>query len=115
MPQPASPMRRILTRGSERDRPRPALESSIVGYGRVIAGDYLDASVSTRGSALGVQAGFKFRKLTPENFAEWDEVVPDGKGNAVSTVGKAVARAALPGRLGKMASAAAGATIDSIG
>lgn len=88
----------------------------MVGYGRVVGGDYLNATVSTPvGSTLVVQAGFKFRKLTPENVAEWDEVVTDGKGNAVSAVGKAVAGAVLPGQLGKAASAAVGATLDSIG
>ncbi|MCS5713190.1 SHOCT domain-containing protein [Herbiconiux sp. CPCC 205716] len=88
----------------------------MVGYGRVVGGDYLNAAVSTPiGSTVVVQAGFKFRKLVPENVAEWDEVVPDGKGNVVSAVGKAVAGAVIPGKLGKAASAAFGATIDSIG
>lgn len=87
-----------------------------MGYGRVVGGDYLNATVSTPiGSTLVVQAGFKFRKLTPENVAEWDEVVRDGKGNVVSAVGRAVAGAVLPGKLGKAASAALGATLDSIG
>lgn len=88
----------------------------MVGYGRVVGGDYLNATVSTPiGSTLVVQAGFKFRKLVPENVTEWDEVVPDGKGNVFSAVGKAVAGAVLPGQLGKAASAALGATLDSIG
>jgi hypothetical protein len=67
------------------------------------------------GSTLVVQAGLKFRKLTPENIAEWDEVVIDGKGNPVGDVSKAVAGAVLPGRLGKAASVAVGATFDAIG
>lgn len=88
----------------------------MVGYGRVVGGDYLNATVSTRvGSTLVVQAGFKFRKLVPENVAEWDEVVSDGKGNLFSTVGKAVTGAVLPGQLGRAASAALGATLDSMG
>ncbi|MDB5478878.1 MAG: hypothetical protein JWM96_1373 [Alphaproteobacteria bacterium] len=88
----------------------------MVGYGRVVGGDYLNATVSTPiGSTLVVQAGLKFRKLVPENVAEWDEVVPDGKGNVISAVGKAVAGAVLPGQLGKAASAALGATLDSFG
>lgn len=88
----------------------------MVGYGRVVGGDFLNATVSTPiGSTLVVQAGFKFRKLIAENVAEWDEVVPDGKGNVVSAVGRAVAGAILPGQLGKAASAALGATLDSIG
>jgi hypothetical protein len=88
----------------------------MVGNGRVVGGDYLNATVSTPiGSTLVVHAGLKFRKLIPDNVAEWDEVVPDGKGNVVSAVGKAVASAVIPGKLGKAASAAIGATIDSIG
>jgi hypothetical protein len=88
----------------------------MMGYGRVVGGDYLNASVSTPiGSTLVVQAGLKFRKLVPENVAEWDEVVPDGKGNVVSAVGKAVAGAVIPGKFGKAASAALGATLDSLG
>jgi len=88
----------------------------MVGYGRVVGGDYLNATVSTPvGSTLVLQAGFKFRKLTPDNVAEWDEVVSDGKGNVVSAVGKAVAGAVLPGQLGKAASAALGGVLDSMG
>lgn len=67
------------------------------------------------GSTLVVQAGLKFRKLTLENVTEWNEVVTDGKGNPVGEVGKAVAGAVLPGRFGKAASAAVGATFDAMG
>ncbi|MFK0009255.1 SHOCT domain-containing protein [Paenarthrobacter sp. NPDC090520] len=67
------------------------------------------------GSTLVVQAGLKFRKLTPENVAEWDEVVSEGKGNPVGAVSKAVAGAVLPGHIGKAASAALGATFDAMG
>ncbi|WP_461174162.1 SHOCT domain-containing protein [Arthrobacter sp. Z1-9] len=67
------------------------------------------------GSTLVVQAGLKFRKLTPDNVVEWDEVITDGKGNPVGDVSKAVAGAVLPGRLGKAASAAVSATFDAIG
>jgi hypothetical protein len=88
----------------------------MVGYGRVVGGDYKGANVSTPlGSTLVVQAGLKFRKLTPENVAEWDEVVTDGKGNPVAAVSKAVAGAVLPGQLGKAASVAVGATFDAMG
>lgn len=88
----------------------------MVGYGSVVGGDYKGATVSTPvGSTLVVQAGFKFRKLTPENVAEWDEVVTDGKGNPVAAVSKAVAGAVLPGQFGKAASAAVGATFDAMG
>ena len=87
-----------------------------MGTGRVVGGDFLNGTVSTLvGSTLVVQAAFKMRKLNPENVAEWDEVVPDNKGNAVSAVSKAVAGAVLPGTLGKAASAAVGASLDSLG
>lgn len=88
----------------------------MVGNGRVVGGDYKGATVSTPvGSTLVVQAGLKFRRLTPENVAEWDEVVTDGKGNPVGAVSKAVAGAVLPGQIGKAASMAVGATFDAIG
>nr|WP_246223725.1 SHOCT domain-containing protein [Pseudarthrobacter psychrotolerans] len=67
------------------------------------------------GSTLVVQAGLKFRKLTPQNVAEWHEVVTDGKGNPVGAVSKAVAGAVLPGQIGKAASVAIGATFDAMG
>ncbi|WP_284763572.1 SHOCT domain-containing protein [Arthrobacter sp. efr-133-R2A-63] len=88
----------------------------MVGYGRVVGGDYKGATVSTPvGSTLVVQAGLKFRRLTPENVAEWDEVVTDGNGNPVGVVSKAVAGAVLPGRIGKAASMAVGATFEAMG
>lgn len=88
----------------------------MVGYGRVVGGDYKGATVSTKvGSTLIVQAGLKFRKLTPENVLEWDEVVTDGKGNPVGAVSKAVTAAILPGQIGKAASVAVGATFDAMG
>lgn len=87
----------------------------MVGYGRVVGGDFLNGTVSTPvGSTLVLKAGLKFRKLNPENVAEWDEVVPDSRGNAVSLVGKAVAGAVLPGTFGKAASAAVGASLDAM-
>lgn len=84
--------------------------------GKVIGGHYLNAFVSPIfGSTLVVQAPFAPRRLTPENVAAWAEVPMDAKGNPVSAVGKAVAAAVIPGRLGKAASAAVGATFDSMG
>ncbi|ANF31307.1 hypothetical protein A0130_06160 [Leifsonia xyli] len=84
--------------------------------GRVIGGDYKSAIVSTRfGSTIVLQTGLKFRKLTQETVSEWDEVVTDAKGNPLAKVGSAVAGAALPGRLGKAASAAVDATFDAMG
>lgn len=84
--------------------------------GKVIGGHYLNSFVSPIfGSTLVVQAPFKPRKLTPENVAAWVEVPTDLKGNPLSTVGKAIATAAIPGRFGKAASVAVGATFDAIG
>lgn len=84
--------------------------------GKVIGGHYLNAFVSPIfGSTLVVQAPFKPRKLTPENVSEWSEVRSDSKGNPLSAVGQAVASAAIPGRFGKAASAAVGATLDAMG
>jgi len=84
--------------------------------GKVIGGHYLNAFVSPIiGSTLIVQAPFKPRKLTPENVAAWAEVPTDSRGNPLSAVGQAVAAAAIPGRVGKAASAAVGATFDAMG
>lgn len=84
--------------------------------GKVIGGHYLNAFVSPIfGSTLVVQAPFKPRKLTPENVTAWAEVPTDSKGNPLSALGQAIASAAIPGRLGKAASAAVGATIDAMG
>jgi hypothetical protein len=84
--------------------------------GKVIGGQYLNAFVSPIfGSTLVVQAPFKPRKLTSENVTAWAEVPSDSKGNPLSTVGQAVASAAIPGRFGKAASAAVGATFDAMG
>lgn len=84
--------------------------------GRVIGGHFKDAEVNTVvGSDLVVKSGLKWRKLNAENVAEWSEVITDAKaGGAFGAVGKAVAGAAIPGRLGKAASAAVGATFESI-
>lgn len=84
--------------------------------GKVIGGHYLNAFVSPIfGSTLVVQAPFKPRKLTPENVEAWAEVPTDSKGNPLSAVGQAVAAAEIPGRFGKAAGAAVGATLDAIG
>lgn len=84
--------------------------------GKVIGGHYLNAFVSPIfGSTLVVQAPFSPRKLTSENVTEWAEVPSDSKGNPLSAVGQAVASAAIPGRFGKAASAAVGATLDAMG
>lgn len=88
----------------------------MVGFGRVVGGDYKNAQVSTPvGSTLVVQAGLKFKKLVPANVTAWEEIPTDSKGNPVGEVGKAVAGALLPGQLGRAASAAVGATFDMMG
>lgn len=84
--------------------------------GKVVGGHYLNSFVSPLiGSTLVVQAPLKFRKLTPDNVSAWAEVPTDSKGAPLSAVGQAVAAAAIPGRFGKAASAAVGATFDAMG
>lgn len=84
--------------------------------GKVIGGHYLNSFVAPIfGSTLVVQAPFKPRKLTAENVTAWAEVPTDSKGNPLSAVGQAFAGAAIPGRFGKAASAAVGATFDAMG
>jgi hypothetical protein len=86
----------------------------MVSNGRVIGGHYLNATVATVvGSALVVQAGFKWRKLNEENVVSWTEVPTDAKSGTVSLVGQAVAGAVLPRLISKSASAAVGATLDA--
>ncbi len=88
----------------------------MAGFGRVVGGDYKNAQVSTpMGSTLVVQAGLKFKKLLPATVSAWEEVPTDAKGNPVEAVAKAIAGAVLPGRLGRAASAAVGATFDMMG
>jgi hypothetical protein len=86
------------------------------GQGKVVAGHYIDATVSTgfRGD-LVVQTGLKGRKLTAAEVAEWEEITAEtGGGSAVvGAVGKIVAGAVLPGFMGKVAGAALDATVKS--
>jgi hypothetical protein len=87
------------------------------GQGKVVAGHYIDAAVSTglRGD-LVVQTGFKGRKLTAAEVAEWDEVAAQAGGGSAAVagaVGKIVAGAVLPGFMGKVAGAALDATVKS--
>ena len=84
-------------------------------FGSVIGGAYLNSSVSTAtfGSDLVVQTGFKGRKVTAETVQSWAEIPIEAKDGAFSAMGKAAAGVALPGRLGKAASAAVGAAFDS--
>ena len=86
------------------------------GQGKVVAGHYIDSTVSTgfRGD-LVVQTGLMGRKLTAAEVAEWEEVAAEaGGGYAVAgAVGKIVAGAVLPGFMGKVAGAALDATVKS--
>lgn len=82
--------------------------------GRVVGGDYLDATVTPApfGSDLVVQAGLRRRKLNAEHVAEWDEVL-SASGGKISAVGQAVAGAVLPQFVSKPAAAAVGAALDN--
>ena len=86
------------------------------GHGKVVGGHYINAPVSIglRGD-LVVQSGFRGRKLTSAEVAQWSEVSGEASGGsaAVSAVGKAVAGAVLPGLMGKVAGAALDATLGS--
>jgi hypothetical protein len=90
----------------------------MVGQGKVVGGHYINATVSigTKGD-LVVASGFKRRKLTADEVAEWADVTPDAGGGAAAagTVGKMVAGAVLPGLVGKVAGAALDATLGSPG
>jgi len=95
----------------------------MVFLGRVIGGAYVNSSVdfNRRGDLIVEltkmgQAVFKSRKINRSEVAAWEEVVPTPRSGAVrfvGSVGQAVAGAALPGVLGKSASAAVGAGVDA--
>lgn len=86
----------------------------MANYGRVIGGHYLNATVSPGiGSQLVVQAGLKWRKLDEKQVSVWEEVAGESKSGAVSAVSQAVTGAVLPRFMGKAASAAVGATLDT--
>jgi hypothetical protein len=89
---------------------------AMVGQGKVVAGDYINAAVSTSNKGdLVIPAGFKRRKLTAAEVAEWEEVTAESGGGsaAAGAVGKIVAGAVLPGFMGKVAGAALDATLGS--
>jgi hypothetical protein len=83
--------------------------------GRVTGGNFLNATVTTAafGSDLVVQTGLKGRKLNEEHVAEWREVAANTPPSALSAVGQAVTSVVLPRALGKGASAAVGAALDT--
>jgi hypothetical protein len=96
---------------------------------KVVGGHFIDATISTnRKGELALQlcgpaalsGGAIFKKrptLTPDTVRAWQEIIPEARSGATaafSNVGKAVARAALPGRAGKAAAAAVGSAVDSV-
>jgi len=85
----------------------------MMGYGQVVGGQYMNATVNTnhRGE-LVVQSGFKRRKIDDIEVVEWEEVAGETRGGALGTVGQAVV-GTLPGFVGKAASAAVSATVDA--
>src|SRR5262245_7239705 len=94
----------------------------MLGYGKVVGGHFMNATITTnRKGELALQpsgvAAFKRRPtLTAGTVASWEEIISETRGGAagaVSKVGQAVARAALPGRAGKAASAAVDSAVDS--
>ena len=88
----------------------------LVGQGKVVAGHYINGTVSTGlNETLVVQAGLKRRKLTADEVAEWEEITAESGGGpaAAGAVGKFVAGAVLPGLMGKVAGAALDATLAS--
>lgn len=91
--------------------------------GQVVGGDYMNSAIDTnrRGElivelvAMG-DVVFKSRRIDDHEVVEWEEVLQE-RGEAsglVGSVGQAVAGAALPGVLGKAASAAVGAGLDAL-
>jgi hypothetical protein len=88
----------------------------VFGQGKVVAGHYINATVSTGSKGdLVIQAGLRGRKLTADEVAEWEEVATETGGGsaAAGAVGKIVAGAVLPGFMGKVAGAALDATLGS--
>jgi hypothetical protein len=92
--------------------------------GQVVAGRYVNSSVdiNRRGELVvhlgvpGTRVSFKSRKLDAAEIAEWEEASPQERGGVIGvagSVGQAVAGAALPGFLGKAASAAVGAGLEA--
>ena len=83
---------------------------------KVVAGHYINAPVSTSSKGdLVIQTGFRGRKLTAAEVAEWEEVAAETGGGsaAAGAIGKVVAGAVLPGFMGKVAGAALDATLGS--
>jgi Short C-terminal domain len=91
-------------------------------WGKVVGGHFMNATIDTNRKGelalqLGGAAAFKRRPtLTADTVAAWEEIISETRGGtagAISNLGQSVARAALPGRAGKAASAAVGSAVDS--
>lgn len=95
----------------------------MVFSGKVVGGDFMGKEVGTnqKGELVVRNAdtvGYIWpvdRKVVPETVREWEEVIaePNNASNLFGAVGQAVAGAALPGVLGKAASAAVGAGVEA--
>ena len=75
-------------------------------------------SLSFRGDSLNPFKNMPRAKFTADAVASWEEIISETRGGtagAVSKVGQAVARAGLPGAVGKAASAAVGSAADLVG
>jgi hypothetical protein len=86
------------------------------GQGKVVGGHYINSAVLTGNKGdLVIQTGFRGRKLTADEVAEWTEITAETGGGsaAAGAVGKIVAGAVLPGLMGKVAGAAIDATLGS--
>ena len=89
-------------------------------YGKVVGGHYINATITTnrKGELALSSPGFKRTpNLTADAVAAWQEIIPEARGGAagaVSSVGQAVAHAALPWGAGKAASAAITSTVDLV-
>lgn len=85
---------------------------------RVVGGQYVNAMIDlNRKGELALSLGFKrIPNLTPDAVASWEEVFPEERGaaGAARNIGQVVARVALPGSLGKAASAAVSSTVDAV-
>ncbi len=91
----------------------------MASYGRVVGGQYMNSVVNpNRKGDLAINVPLKRSPiLSAETVAAWEEIIPEKRGGAagaMSKVGQAVARAALPGTAGKAASAAVESTVDSV-
>jgi hypothetical protein len=95
----------------------------MTSYGKVVGGHFMNATISTNRKGelslqLGGTAAFKRRPtLTADTVATWEEIMSETSGGAMgalSKVGRAVARATLPGTAGKAASAAVDSAVDAV-